>query len=286
MLFRSVPTLLYKIDKSSNGESIIDLLIDESKSNIVTTILKKILGDTTEEITSNIDTKTIQKMILNKLNLEGIDITTEEGKRKAEEIIREELNKYIDDSEWNKKIYGNNTTKVHILDGDLIVAKTTRNLSEYESYIQNNGVKQDANSQEWGDSCLAFAGAHAYDMYSGTSTSGQSAANYAHGGAFEDYISDSKEEVLNKIYEEIMNGRPLVLQVNGNKAGTSRHFVTVVGFKDGVVSGSTLKESDLLIIDSWDGKVERMDTSSSRFMTTGADCHKDYSGYRLRVLKG
>ena len=82
-----------------------------------------------------------------------------------------------------------------------------------------------------------------------------------------------------------MNGKPVVLQVNGNKAGTSRHFVTVVGFKDGVVSGSTLQETDLLIVDSWDGELESMDTEKSRFMTTGAACHKDYSGYRLRVFK-
>jgi hypothetical protein len=82
-----------------------------------------------------------------------------------------------------------------------------------------------------------------------------------------------------------MNGRPMVLQVNGNKAGTSRHFVTVVGFKEGVTSAKDLKETDLLIIDSWDGKIERMDTETSRFMTSGAQCHKDYSGYRLRVLK-
>ena len=82
-----------------------------------------------------------------------------------------------------------------------------------------------------------------------------------------------------------MSGRPVVLQVNGNKAGTSRHFVTVVGFKDVITDPTKLTEKDLLIIDSWDGKIERMDTSTSRFMTSGADCHKDYSGYRLRVLK-
>ena len=90
---------------------------------------------------------------------------------------------------------------------------------------------------------------------------------------------------MSKIYSEIMSGRPVVLQVNGNKAGTSRHFVTVVGFKDGITDPSKLTEKDLLIVDSWDGQIERMDTSTSRFMTTGAQCNKEYSGYRLRVLK-
>ena len=98
-------------------------------------------------------------------------------------------------------------------------------------------------------------------------------------------IVDSKEATLTTIYKEITAGKPVVLQVNGNKSGTSRHFVTVVGFKEGVNSASELKEEDLLIYDSWDGKVERMDTSSSRFMTTGKQTGKTYSGYYLRILK-
>ena len=121
-------------------------------------------------------------------------------------------------------------------------------------------------------------------MYKGTTTNGSSAANYAHAAEFEDFMDDNKQVVLAKVYDEIMNGRPLVIQVNGNIAGTSRHFVTVVGFKKGVTK-STITEDDLLIMDSWDGKIERMDTENSRFMTSGADCHKDYSGYRLRVFK-
>ena len=71
---------------------------------------------------------------------------------------------------------------------------------------------------------------------------------------------------------------------HGNKQGTSRHFVTVIGFKQGV-SRDSITEDDLLILDSWDGKIERMDQENSRFMTSGKDCGKSYSGYRLRVLK-
>ena len=58
-----------------------------------------------------------------------------------------------------------------------------------------------------------------------------------------------------------------------------------LGFKNGITDPSKLTEDDLLIIDSWDGKVERMDQSNSRFFTTGRACHKDYSGYYLRILK-
>ena len=281
-----MPILIKKMNKLANGQSIVDLLVDKNKSNILTTLLKKILGDTTnEEIATDLDTEAIQKILLSKLSAEDIDISTEEGKSALEKKVLEQMNTQVDESKWNELLYGDNTTIVEALDGRWVVAKTAQDVGSYVSYIQSNGVKQDANTAEWGDSCLAFAGAHTYDLYKGTHTNGESAAAYAYAGSFTDYIDDDKQGTLSKIYDEIMSGRPMVLQVNGNKAGTSRHFVTVVGFKEGVVSGSTLQESDLLIIDSWDGKLERMDTETSRFMTTGAACHKDYSGYRLRVFK-
>ena len=55
-------------------------------------------------------------------------------------------------------------------------------------------------------------------------------------------MSDNKSDILNAIYYEIMNGRPCVVQVNGNAKGTSRHFATVVGIKDTVKSAKDLTE--------------------------------------------
>ncbi len=269
-------------------DSVTDLITNPEKSGILLAYLKKILGDTTEDLSQERTTESdaIQKELLLKLGLDKEDLTTDEGKANVQKKVVEKIqNAPEDESEWNKLVYGEHTRTIKILDGEWVVAKTAITAEEYESYVLSHGVKQDANTAEWGDSCLAFAGAHAYDLYNGTTTSGGSAANYAHAGSFEDYMSDNKQEVLAKIYDEIMNGRPMVLQVNGNKAGTSRHFVTVVGFKKGVTSASSLTEEDLLIIDSWDGKLERMDTDTSRFMTSGKDCNKDYSGYRLRVFK-
>ena len=278
--------VLKKIYEMKGKESIGDLLTDQSKSGILLAYLKKILGDTTElSLLSDSESDIIQKLILTKLNKNNLDVTTEDGVSALEKEVLEKMENVKDEGQLEKAIYGDNTTEVNLLGGDWIVAKTKTDLQTYASYVSSHGVRQNANTSEWGDSCLAFAGAHAYDLYNGTETSGGSAANYAHASSFEDYIDDDKQKVLSKIYDEIMSGRPVVLQVNGNKAGTSRHFVTVVGFKKGVTSGSTLSDKDLLIIDSWDGKIERMDTDTSRFFTTGKACHKEYSGYRLRVFK-
>ena len=258
-------------------------LVSKFDENTLLLVLKKIYAMNGNKNLGDLLTDQSKSGIL--LAYINLDVTTEDGVSSLEKEVLEKMENVKDEGQLEKAIYGDNTTEVNLLGGDWIVAKTKTDLQTYASYISSHGVRQNANTSEWGDSCLAFAGAHAYDLYNGTKTSGGSAANYAHSSSFKDYIDDDKQKVLSKIYEEIMSGRPVVLQVNGNKAGTSRHFVTVVGFKKGVTSGSTLTDKDLLIVDSWDGKVERMDTDTSRFFTSGKDCHKDYSGYRLRVFK-
>ena len=185
----------------------------------------------------------------------------------------------------NLPAVGQNTSKWDTLGDSWTIVTTKADVPGYSSYVKGK-ISQNADSSRFGDKCLSFAETHAYALYTGkTNDSAESASNYPHGGAFTSWYSDSKEETLKKVYSEIVSGRPVVIQVNGNKAGTSRHFVTVVGFRNSISDPNALTEDDLLIIDSWDGQLERMDQENSRFLTTGAQCHKTYSGYYLRVLK-
>lgn len=280
----TTPILLKKIKDEDSGDSLIDLLTESSKGEALLLTLKKILGDKEPTIEEGDDASQVQQQLLEKVNVDEVDITTEEGKTQLEEVILTDISQVQSEEPLNELIYGDNTVSINLLDGDWVVAKTNANLEEYLSHISSNGVCQDSDTSKYSDYCLAFSYVHAYDLYNNSRGSAEDAGNYAHAGAFEDFIDDDKQTVLKKVYEEIMNGRPVVIQVNGNKAGTSRHFVTVVGFKKGVTADN-ITEQDLLIIDSWDGKLERMDTETSRFMTSGADCGKEYSGYRLRVLK-
>ena len=141
------------------------------------------------------------------------------------------------------------------------------------------------------DYCLSFAYYHAYMLYNGESLgsmTAEEASKYKYASKFTAFKNDSKQVVLEKVYELINAGQPLVLHVNGNKAGTSRHYVTVVGYKNTVTSGSSMSEQDLLIIDSYDGKLERMDRDSSRFMISGYDTGRTGAsgyGYQLYILK-
>ncbi len=181
---------------------------------------------------------------------------------------------------------GEHTSKWSTLDDSWTIATTKVSVPDYEKVVASKKITQNSDTSKYGDYCLAFSYVHAYDLYHGvTSDTAADAGNYKHAGSFESFYSDSKAETLTKIYSEIVNGRPVVMQVNGNTSGTSRHFVTVVGFRNTITDPAALTEKDLLIMDSWDGKVERMDQTKSRFMTTGKQTGKSYTGYYLRTIK-
>lgn len=180
------------------------------------------------------------------------------------------------------------STELNTLGGTFTVANTKIKVLDYVNFVNKRGIYQASNISKYTDKCLGFAYVHACGQYTGnTSSTPDDGANYRAGNcSFSTYVNDSKEDVLSKVFNEIVNGRPVVIQVNGNKKGTSRHFVTVVGFNSRVNNAASLTEKDLLIIDSYDGKLERMDTEGARFMTSGKDCgKKDYSGYRIQYIK-
>ena len=172
-----------------------------------------------------------------------------------------------------------------LLNGNYKVIEPAISVGNYLNTIKNNRISQDNNTSVYGDHCLAFAYIHAYSLYSGDSTKrAPDALSYTYAGNFSGYENDNKKDVLVNIYNELSQGKPVVIQVNGNTQGTSRHYVTVVGFKKDVKNSNDVEESDLLIIDRWDGRLEPLGESGSRFMVTGAACNKNYSGYQMYYI--
>ena len=170
--------------------------------------------------------------------------------------------------------------------------KFTLNGVEYNSLIDGDSLQSLSNQIIKGgagtgfghpDKCLSFA--YSYGKWIDNSTNtpkNGTAGDYPDAGGYEAHTG-SKEDMLSMIKSELDEGNPVVLQVNGNKAGTSRHYVTVVGYRSD--AGSTLEERDLLIIDTYDGKIEGMGDNGTRFMITGEACHKKYSGYQIYIRK-
>ncbi len=186
-------------------------------------------------------------------------------------------------STYNPGTKGNGTTTNNTLNETWTVVKTPIGVVEYAKFLKNNQVCQNKDTSKYGSACLSFAYTHAWGLYCGNK--GVSAEKRSGGGNFKTLIDDNKQYILNAVYLEIMAGRPCILHVNGNKQGTGRHFVTCIGFKSSVTSGETITEDDLLILDSWDAQIERMDQKNSRFMTTGKQCRKSYSGHRIQYMK-
>lgn len=173
-----------------------------------------------------------------------------------------------------------------LLNGNYMVIEPSVSVKSYLNTISSNRISQTNDRSVYGDKCLAFSYIHAYSLYSGnTSKRAKDSLDYVYASKFNGYENDDKSAVLANVYNELMQGKPVIIQVNGNKQGTSRHYVTVVGFKKTVKNARDLEESDLLIIDSWDGKLEPMGESGSRFMITGAACHKKYSGYQMYYIE-
>ena len=136
---------------------------------------------------------------------------------------------------------------------------------DFVKFIQSHGITQTAHQAVYGNECLGVAYAYSNRLYNSGAKlytnidsfySGAYSANNSRA-----YESFNKQDVLGVIFDELSAGRPCVVQVT-TKAG-HRHFATVVGMKETATSRSTIKEEDLLIIDSWDGKLEAMDNSET-----------------------
>ena len=180
---------------------------------------------------------------------------------------------------------GTNHATASIQGADYIIVKSY--LTDYVSYLRRAGVYQGSN-EKYKSSCQGFALAHAWGLYKNIrSLNGEMANSYYGSGNYSGYVDSSLENIMQIIYNEILNGRPVVAQVNSNPEGTVRHFVTIVGFKSSVTSGYNLTEKDLLYIESWSATLRRMDSNGARFFTTGAKTgHGDsYKGYYIFTMK-
>ena len=171
---------------------------------------------------------------------------------------------------------------------DYLVVNTTLNVANYTKFVEDNRICQDQkNGTIYYDECLCFAEEQVHALTTGdTSKKSFQIPTYYYSN-FTTYSDDDKNKVLNMVYSELISNRPVILHVNGNKNGTSRHYVTVIGFKSTVTSAANFKETDILLIDSYDCQVEQLhEWGTSRFMTTGKKCNKpDYSGYQVYMVR-
>ncbi len=186
---------------------------------------------------------------------------------------------------------GNNKVKYYKYNGVEYVIPNTKNTIDDLVRRTQNKISQSADSAECGGKCLSFAIYHAGFLAYGNLNymNLDDACHYRYGSvvrAKSKYFGTSdanRKEMFAAIYKEIFEGRPVVLQVTGTKARNSRHFVTVVGYKRSIKSGSALEEEDLLVVDSWNGGFKTLSRADHSKRTCFNDTGRG-GGYRLDFI--
>lgn len=201
---------------------------------------------------------------------------TENNIKKLENEIMEKSNESVKGQYTLSELKGKYTLN-GIEYNTLIDGKALKSLSDK---IKSNGA---GTGYGHPDTCLSFAFSYGKWVTGTTKTAiGGGAAGYPDAYGYT-AISGTKDEILAETKRQLDDGNPVVLHVNGNKKGTSRHYVTVVGYRAG--AGSTITESDLLILDSYEGNIEGMKNNGSRFMISGYDTGRTSYDYQIYVLK-
>ena len=89
--------------------------------------------------------------------------------------------------------------------------------------------------------------------------------------------------MMARLYDLLSAGVPQILMVEALLHKGSRHFVAVVGYRASVTRREDLRPEDLLVIDSYDGKLEAMDPAIEP-----VDCRhlfKKSGKYRIEAIK-
>ena len=150
----------------------------------------------------------------------------------------------------NKKL-----VKVNINGEIHYLVKTAIPVVTFHGHINKYKLTQTdhLNEPKYNSGCLPVAKGHCYSLYKGGKLSRHMEDYYTY-KHFTDYFSTNLSDVLRKIYNQIIQGKPCVFQAQGGKPPYNRHYVTIVGLKGTVKDINNLKISDFDIIDAWNGK--------------------------------
>jgi hypothetical protein len=154
---------------------------------------------------------------------------------------------------------------------DFFVVNTKIPIADYEQYIKSNKMYQDAGLL--GGQCMILSQYYAVDLLRGTYTKKSDMADLKGGPATrinEPCVSSDYNVVANYVFNEIMEGNPVVLQVTQKHSDQGkRHLVTVVGFTSDVRSAADMNPDNILVLDCYDGRIQTLSERNRRFFAQG-----------------
>ena len=157
----------------------------------------------------------------------------------------------------------------------------------YESQVRDTICTSPHGTGKYSGYCLGFANYYVYCLVDNVT---KVSLSYARGK----YRSSSKltyatakyysaNTMMARLYDLLSAGVPQILMVEAITHPGSRHFVTVIGYRASVTRREDLRAKDLLIIDSFDGKVESMDPAIEKVHTRVL--FKQDGKYRIEAIK-
>ena len=196
--------------------------------------LNNLEANFTEEEKEQIDSylKTLKIINESKISIKDISISTtldlESIKLPSNLAMSENSN--TDTMEYNKETY--------------VVVKTKNG---YQTVLNNIG-KQNP------DGCLNYSLKYSDEIFNDSAS--QKIMSYQSVG------SNDEKEILKVMANEVLDGRPCVIRVNGapKDGGYTRHFVAVTGIRQGA-DLDNLQQSDFLVMDPNDATLKTLDTN-------------------------
>ena len=133
------------------------------------------------------------------------------------------------------------------------------------------------------DYCLSFSYYYVSSMVNGISdlSPQQGSHGISKGLRYRTTESENPQTILSNLYDSLSTGVPQILMVKATNQ-KDRHFLAVVGYKSSVQDRDSIRATDLLVIDSHDGKLESMDPEI--FPENTRVLHKQYGKYRMETV--
>lgn len=172
----------------------------------------------------------------NKKVLEKIEKLNEQKKNNSESN-----ESYLLDG-FDEKITSEKTNKLITTDNN-----GTKTEWEVANSFTKDGIQKaiDVGKQS-PDECLTFSHKYCSAILENSNATNVNKDSYTLLG------SENKQKILEIMRNEVLNGRPCIIRVNGSPKGDgkySRHFVAVLGIKSSAKNNKILQESDFLILD-------------------------------------
>ena len=139
----------------------------------------------------------------------------------------------------------NNNTDIMEYNGNNYVVVKTNN--GYQSVLNKIGRQNP-------DGCLDYSLKYSDEIFSNSDSNKIM--------SYQSIGSNDEQEILKIMSNEVINGRPCVIRVNGAPKGDgyTRHFVAVTGIREGA-DLDNLSQSDFLIMDPYDASLKTLDTN-------------------------